>query len=87
MNKSDYDSMERSKKPFAEFRMPNLQYMNTPKIKEYLKRPRRIKFEKKPKEIAQNQQPTGVFKVMVFDKVKPFSDTDFRLMADKAKNK
>ena len=50
--KSDYDRIERSKKPFADFKMPDLQHLNTPKVKDYLKRPRRVKFDKKPIEIA-----------------------------------
>lgn len=86
LNKSDYDKIERSKKPFAEFKIPNLTHLNTPKVKEYLKRPRRIKFDKKPIEIASNMAPVGVFKVRVFDKVKPFKETDFKEIGAKAKN-
>ena len=52
---------------------------------EYLKKPRRIKFDKKPIEIAHNMAPPGVFKVHVWDKVKPFKDTDFKEIGNKAK--
>ena len=73
--------MEKKNKPFADFTMPELTYMNQSQVKDYLKDPRRIKFDKQPKEIALSQQTAGVFKVRRYVKGKPFHDTDFKLAA------
>lgn len=84
VNRADYEGIERRLKPFAEFTEPSLKHLNSPQIKDYLKQPRRIKFDRKPKEIAQTE-PVGVFKVKRYEKIEPFSDADFKNMANKAK--
>ena len=79
--------METKNKPFADFSMPELTYMNQPQVKDYLKNPRRIKFDKQPKGVALSQQRAEVFKVRRYIKGKPFHDTDFKLAAQKARGK
>mmetsp|Transcript_30832 Transcript_30832/g.40957 ORF Transcript_30832/g.40957 Transcript_30832/m.40957 type:complete len:161 (-) Transcript_30832:486-968(-) len=52
INKADYENVERTQKPFADFQRPELRHLNNPANKDYLKNPKNIKFERKPKEIA-----------------------------------
>ena len=52
INRSDFEHIERSKKPFAEFHRPELVHMNTPQIKDYLKIPKKPVVEKKSRDVA-----------------------------------
>ena len=52
INKDEYKNFPRKEKPFADFTMPELTYLNDTVNAEYLKQPRRTKFDKKPKDIA-----------------------------------
>ena len=44
IKKSDYEHVDRTLKPFADFQRPELRYLNEPHWKDYLKQPRNIKF-------------------------------------------
>ena len=43
IEREKYENVEREKKPFADFMFPELQYMNEPEVRDYLKQPRKVK--------------------------------------------
>ena len=48
-----FANAQRKDKPFADFIIPELKYLNVPDVKEYLKQPMNVKFDRVPKDIAQ----------------------------------
>lgn len=86
IDKNMYEGFDRKMKPFADFKNPDLAYLNNPQIKDYLKRPlRKVKFERKPKEMVKNSANTGVYRVSRFEPGEPFSSKDLALQASKAR--
>ena len=72
INKEDFKDAERSEKPYADFKYPELQHMNEPVFRDYLPQPRRTKYDRKLRDTTKLNKDTSVFKKRTLGPSEPY---------------